>query len=201
MQHAEHDIIKQTDPWHPLYGHAAFKSHLKSRSSFIISKAPCTIKQSSNSLAKGHDLPWKQWQCFYRLKSGMVCCKYNLMKWWLSDDDKCSCSQIQTMDYILQCPPTECTFEELCSLNPHAMECKKKMGWHHLKKWHEQTNSVYNSQHGPVKTSQETTSQDIASQLYCKPNQNFNLFLAIDRRFIKHIDNSFYASPVIFWNY
>ena len=71
----------------------------------------------SEDLGPESEALWLHWKCLTRLKTGMGCCKSNMLKWKYSDaDTKCDCGeQTQTMDHMIKCPMLhqECTTEDL----------------------------------------------------------------------------------------
>lgn len=101
---------------HPLFGHIASISQLKSRNSFLKSTAILanhpkleTTKMWTETdttdydrhkevLPCGQNLPWKVWRKFNRLRTWATRCKANLKKWGTEKTDKCNCGEIQTCD-------------------------------------------------------------------------------------------------------
>jgi hypothetical protein len=127
----KHHTLKEkarqnTDTRHPLHDYQPVTTRLKSRSSFMRVPLPDSYETPTASLPIGYNLPWKSWQCLNRLRSGMGRSGSNMVKWGLSNNDKCECGEIQTMDHILQCSPTECTAQDLTEVNDHAMKCIKR---------------------------------------------------------------------------
>ena len=86
---------------------------------------PWSVPQKLISIPS--EAPWLHWKCLNILRTEMVCCKSNMLKWKYSDADTiCDCGeQTQTMDHLLECSmlPQECTTEDLMEYNKAANEC------------------------------------------------------------------------------
>ena len=113
---------KQTeDPRHSLYSHEPVNKRLKSRNSFMHSVTPLDTNHPaerlrawthhlrhvpqklksipSEVLGPGSEVQWLQWKCLDRLRTGMIRCKSNMLKWKYSDADTiCDCGGADT-DY------------------------------------------------------------------------------------------------------
>ena len=81
----------------------------------------------SADLGPGSEAPWVHWKCLNRLRTGMVRCELNMLKWKCSYADIiCDCGEhTQTMDHLLKSPmlPQECTTEDLLEYNNTTKEC------------------------------------------------------------------------------
>ena len=125
---------------------------LKSRHSFIHSTEPLVTKPAAarvtawsahlqtvanklldepkESLASGSTLPWPEWMCLNRLRTGMGRCKHNMRKWGYSEEDTtCECREAeQTMKHLLECPLLRqtCSNVDLIHYYEPAKECVKQ---------------------------------------------------------------------------
>ena len=150
---AQREREKQIDnDRHPLYGHTPAARRLKSRHSFIHSTEPLVTKPATarvtawsahlqtvanklldepkESLASGSTLPWPEWMCLNRLRTGMGRCKHNMRKWGYSEEDTtCECQEAeQTMKHLLECPLLRqtCSNVDLIHYYEPAKECVKQ---------------------------------------------------------------------------
>ena len=150
---AQREREKQIDDdRHPLYGHTPAARRLKSRHSFIHSTEPLVTKPATarvtawsahlqtvanklldepkESLASGSTLPWPEWMCLNRLRTGMGRCKHNMRKWGYSEEDTaCECQEAeQTMKHLLECPLLRqtCLNVDLIHYYEPAKECVKQ---------------------------------------------------------------------------
>ena len=99
---------------HSLFGHTPARRRLKSRRSFLTSvqpvhfpakvvrvnewkrrleeKAHAGLVNLYEDLATGHDIPWLNWRCLNRLRTGYTCSKEQRKKWgYFNGDTTCEC--------------------------------------------------------------------------------------------------------------
>lgn len=140
---AETERGKQiNDTRHTLHQYEPQLRRLKSRKSFMAStqeipttpearridlwkqKVPISDFELQEKISKGENLPYPTWKTINRLRTGVGRCKLNMLKWKLSEDDKCECGSIQTMQHLLVCPklPTKCNSQDLLEANNQAVE-------------------------------------------------------------------------------
>ena len=132
---------------HPLFGHFAAKTRLKSRKSFLTHVQPLDMSkqkarleqwkeqlhkdqasldmgiQPSECLPPGSNTSWTKWKALNRLRSGVGRTNYAMAKWgYTTSTTACPCGiDPQTMDHLLQCPKlsTKCTHQDLSVYNFH----------------------------------------------------------------------------------
>ena len=126
---------QENDHRHPLFGHQAARSRLRSRKSFLASTSPLdgtpettrlnkwrTLLPSDMSpkeeLAPGADLPYPVWRSLNRLRVGVPRCKTNLKKWGIlpaNADTSCECGAEQDPSHLLTCPLLDnpCTTQDV----------------------------------------------------------------------------------------
>ena len=88
------------------------------------------LDEPKESLASGSTLPWTEWMCLNRLRTGMGRCKHNMRKWGYSEEDTtCECQEAeQTMKHLLECPLLRqtCSDVDLIHYYEPAKECVKQ---------------------------------------------------------------------------
>ena len=88
------------------------------------------LDEPKESLASGSTLPWPEWMCLNRLRTGMGRCKHNMRKWGYSEEDTtCECQEAeQTMKHLLECPLLRqtCSNVDLIHYYEPAKECVKQ---------------------------------------------------------------------------
>ena len=124
---------QETDQRHTLYGHVAAKSRLPSRSSFMTHKSLNpelaeshrvdawrewdqstlhAVQAPQEQLARGTELPRKDWVALNRARSKVGRTRKNLHRWGLAESSECPCGNpVQTMEHILW----ECNIGPTCS--------------------------------------------------------------------------------------
>ncbi|KAJ8371111.1 hypothetical protein SKAU_G00111390 [Synaphobranchus kaupii] len=145
---------QESDMRHPLYGHTAPPSRLKSRASFLHTVPPLqSTKETAwtniwrvewhqlntraqewmergitptECLASGHDLPWPTWKTLNRLRVEQGRCKALLKTWNYHTEDTCGCGAVQTMSHLLECDDApQCSPQDLAEPTPSAVSCAR----------------------------------------------------------------------------
>ena len=136
----------ETDSRHALFSYVPPQRRLKSRSSFMAASKTISVCPSKDrlelwtravpdifppdllpikeELPPGADLNFHAFKSINRMRCMMGRSKANLCKWGYSEDDKCDCGNIQTMEHLLLCPNNEflCNFDDVLLANDNAQK-------------------------------------------------------------------------------
>ena len=128
---------------HSLFGHTPARSRIKSRRSFLTNVQPVhflakvvqvnewkrRLEEKAHSglvnlyenLATGHDIPWLNWRCLNRLRTGYTGSIEQRKKWrYFNRDTTCECWQAaESTAHMSQCSLVAhpCTLDDLLEFN------------------------------------------------------------------------------------
>lgn len=135
---------------HPLFGHQQTQPRLKSRKSFLQTSKPLDVSpekarlslwksqhrgwmEPREHLPAGYNEDWCIWRSLNRLRTGVGRAKSSLKLWgFSSEDSKCECGEVQTVNHMYQCPlcPYSCSEQDLMLADDNALGVAQF--WQHL---------------------------------------------------------------------
>ena len=69
--------------------------------------------KAKQQMAPGNHQPYVIWKALNCLRTSVGRWKANIMKWSISETDRCKCSEVQTMVHLLTCSEEEYTKEDM----------------------------------------------------------------------------------------
>ena len=79
--------------------------------------------EPSETLPAGHELQWTHWKSLIRLRTGYGRAAAMMHNWGYSDNPRCTCGELQTMQHLLECAQLDqkCTVEDIHATNNVAL--------------------------------------------------------------------------------